>query len=428
MTLVGWRRAAAWLVLLGIVFYGSYGAANAWAASRAGVPSVVFGWEHQLPFWAWTIFPYWSVNALYALSLFVARNRREMDRHAARLLTAQAIAIACFVLWPLRFSFGQPEVAGAPAFLFDALRSFDQPYNQAPSLHVALVVILWDWYQRLLRAWWARLIAHVWALAIALSVLTTWQHHALDVPTGALLGLWCVWLWPLRRPQGWRWSQEPARRRLAAGYAMGALAATWAWSQALAWLPLLWLAAALAAVALSYAGLGARGLGMDAQGRLTWAARWLLAPHRLGAAFNAWAWTRGQPPAQQVQGPVWLGRRPTWAEWQRAGRPQVLTLAAELPLDARIPVRALPQLDLVPATPAQLRRAAWAIERLAAQGSPVWVCCALGASRSAAAVAAWLTYTQGLSAEQAVAAVRAARPSIVLGGAWQSRLEQTWTS
>ena len=63
------RRAAAWLVLLGPFFYLSYGLANHLAASRADVPSLVFDWERHLPFWAWTIFPYWSLNLFYGLSL-----------------------------------------------------------------------------------------------------------------------------------------------------------------------------------------------------------------------------------------------------------------------------------------------------------------------------------------------------------------------
>ncbi len=105
-----WKRAAAWLALLGPLFYASYGFANWWASTRAQVPVLVFEWERSLPFWPWTIFPYWTINAFYALSLFLARDRHVLDRHAARLLTAQAVAVACFILWPLRFSFGQPSV------------------------------------------------------------------------------------------------------------------------------------------------------------------------------------------------------------------------------------------------------------------------------------------------------------------------------
>ena len=65
--------------------------------------------------------------------------------------------------------------------------------------------------------------------------------------------------------------------------------------------------------------------------------------------------------------------------------------------------------------PASLRAAAQAIEAARAHGS-VLVCCALGYSRSAASVVTWLVLSQrAASVSEAMAWVRAARPSIVLG-------------
>ena len=155
--------------------------------------------------------------------------------------------------------------------MFNALRGFDQPFNQAPSLHIALAVILWDWYRRLLPARWARIVLHVWAFAICASVLTTWQHHFIDIPTGALLGLVCVWLWPLERvaslPQGWRLARDAQRWKLAGLYATGAvifLALALTTGGMALWLA--WPAASLVLVALNYAGLGARGFQMGSGG------------------------------------------------------------------------------------------------------------------------------------------------------------------
>jgi hypothetical protein len=313
-----WKRAAAWLVFLGPLFYTTYGLANWWATTRAQVPSMAFEWERQVPFWAWTIFPYWTINVFYALSLFLARSKHTLDRHALRLVSATLIACTCFVVWPLHFSFGQPAVEGAPAFLFNALRGFDQPYNQAPSLHIALVVILWDWYRQFLRAMWARLVLHVWTFAICASVLTTWQHHFIDIPTGALLGIFCVWLWPLERtvsmPRAWQRTRDAQRWKLAGLYATGAalfLAA--ALYGGGIWLWLAWPAVSLALVTLNYIGFGARGFQMNGTGRMSWAARWLFAPYRLGAAVNAWLWTRKLPASVEVVPGLRLGRLPTKA-------------------------------------------------------------------------------------------------------------------
>ena len=60
-----------WLVFLGPFFFASYGLANYLAARRSQVPSIVFDWEHAIPFWAWTIVPYWIIDALYGISLFL---------------------------------------------------------------------------------------------------------------------------------------------------------------------------------------------------------------------------------------------------------------------------------------------------------------------------------------------------------------------
>ncbi len=423
-----WKRAAFWLALLGPLFYLSYGFANWWASTRAAVPSVVFDWERQIPFWAWTIFPYWSINAFYALSLFLGPTRHQVDRHAARLLTVQLLAVACFLAWPLRFSLGQPPVEGAPAFLFILLRGFDQPFNQAPSLHIALAVVLWDWYRQRLAGpglGWARGTLHAWTLAICASVLTTYQHHFLDIPTGALLGLLCVWLWPLERtvslPRAWRTAADPRRRALAAAYAAGAvlcLGAALATGGAGLWLG--WPAVSLALVALCYAGLGARGFRMDGRGRMHWSARWLYGPYRAMAAVNAWLWTRRRPAASEVRPGLWLGRVPTRAEWERAGRPRLVGMCAELQLPRDADARCIPMLDLVVPASGALRRAALAIDAQRRVGQPVRVCCALGVSRSAAAVVAWLAVREGVDAAEAV--VRRARPQVVLGGPWRAAL------
>src|SRR5258708_34620451 len=120
-----WRRSLAWLGFLAPFFFLSCGLANWSAAQRAGVPSVSFAWETGIPFWAWTILPYWSIDGLYALSLFACSTRRELDTHAKRLLTAQLVAVACFVLAPLRFAFDRPAADGLWGLMFGALAGFD---------------------------------------------------------------------------------------------------------------------------------------------------------------------------------------------------------------------------------------------------------------------------------------------------------------
>src|SRR5450432_1476171 len=223
-----WRRALLWLAFLGPFFFLTYGLANWSAAQRAHVPSVVFTWEIDIPFWPWTIFPYWTIDLLYGLSLLVCTTRRELDTHVRRLLTVQVVAIVCFVAVPLRFSFEHPVASGLWGDMFAALAGFDRPFNQLPSLHIALAVILWAVYARKLSGA-ARLAMEAWFALICVSVLTTYQDHFIDLPTGLLLGALCLWAWPFA-DQGngravveqWRWARDPKRRRLAIAYTTGA--------------------------------------------------------------------------------------------------------------------------------------------------------------------------------------------------------------
>ena len=409
-----------WLAFLGPFFFATYGLATWLTARRPEVASVVFGWEHAIPFVPWTIVPYWTIDLLYGLSLFVCADRRELDTHAKRLLTAQVVAIASFLLLPLRFTFERPETGGVFGGLFRLLTAFDQPFNQAPSLHIALLVILWALFARRLHGMW-RSVFHAWFALIGVSVLTTWQHHFIDLPTGALLGFFCLWLWPQEQPAPFvaaRWTRDRRSLALALRYAIGALAAAaLAIVNGGAALWVLWVTVALGLVALNYAWLGPAGFEKR-EGRLSPAAKVLLAPYLAGALVNAWAWTRARSPFDPVADDVWLGRMPSPAELERGGFEGVVDLTCEMAIDPGRRVYAnIPVLDLTLPDRAALGAAVDAIERLRPRGR-VLVCCALGVSRSAVAVAAWLVATgRAPDAETALVRVRAARPQIVLGDA-----------
>ena len=192
---------------------------------------------------------------------------------------------------------------------------------------------------------------------------------------------------------------------------------------------LAWPAVSLALVALNYAGLDARGFQMDAPRAHALGRALALAPYRLGAAVNAWLWTRRLPASVEVAPGLRLGRRPTRAEWEAAGRPRLLSLCAELQLLQVPGARCVPMLDLTVPTALRLQRAVAVIEGQRRGGQAVWVCCALGFSRSAASVVGWLGL-HGAAGTMALAheAVRRARPQIVLRPGWLAALDQLATS
>ena len=411
------RRGVFWLVFLGPFFFLTYGFANRHSAAldaAGAVGSFYFAWEKSVPFWPWTIIPYWTIDLLYGFAFLCCRDKAASTRLGLRLLSVQFICVICFLLWPLRFDFIRPQVEGVSGALFGILAGFDMPYNQAPSLHIALLVVIWRQFANLSAPCAVRAFIHAWAILIGVSVLTTWQHHFIDVPTGLAVGLFCLWLWPEKGPSPLKRS-PPLRPDLAFRYGIGALAAlALALVQGLGtiWIVLGWIAISLAMAAWNYVHAGAAGFQKQ-HGRHSLASRWLFAPCMFGAHINARLWTRKHPAAILVTEGIWLGRLPgtrEFASWAAAGGGNValFDLTAELPAP-RLPDAAvydgLPCLDLVPVQTETLREAVRRIARLRAEGREVWIACALGFSRSAAVAAAWLRHA-GIAANIAEAVAR----------------------
>jgi hypothetical protein len=389
------KRAALWLAFLAPFFYLSYGGANWLASLRADVPNVAFAWEGAIPFIDWTIVPYWSINLFYALCLFINTTPRGVDTLAKRYLTIQLVAVACFIAFPLQAIFVRPQTSGLPGFMFDVLGGFDKPFNQAPSLHIALLVVIWDHLRGRLTGK-ALLLWHVWCFLIGASVLTTWQHHVIDIPTGMLLGLLAAWFIPRDAEwalAGFTATRDPKSRRLGTYYLCGALACLGLAVPIVHFSPaallLLWPAFALAIVAIGYFGAGPRIFQKRADGRASIASRWLLAPYRLGALVNIWLWTRQMPASVVIADGVHLGRFPRRHEADRFAA--VIDVTGELlrPRGTATCWHSFPILDLTAIDKAQAWTAASRVEAVRLQGA-VLVCCALGFQRSASVVAAWL--------------------------------------
>jgi protein-tyrosine phosphatase len=113
----------------------------------------------------------------------------------------------------------------------------------------------------------------------------------------------------------------------------------------------------------------------------------------------------------------------------RGGFSGLCDLTAELPAPRGAwRYAGVPCLDLVPPDAAQLAEAARRIEALRGHG-PVLVCCALGYSRSAAAVAAWLLLTgRAADVDAAVAILRTRRPRVILSPAHRAVLAELATT
>ena len=438
------------LALIGALFYTSYGLSNHYAASLAYVPEVAFAWERGIPFWAWTIVPYWSLNLMYAAAFFLCRNTREQNRYVARLVSAQIVATTCFMLFPLHFGWPKPPTDGLWGVMFDSLVAFDLPYNQSPSLHIALSIIVGAFYWT--RFPKIRLPILLWQSLIALSVLTTYQHHFIDVPTGALLGWLVLWaipqhgVSPFRRPFGtqgrlktseasfceaktntvsftrtseasFREAKTPPATRsreikIAMLYLAGAVLSALPSFFSGAWLWMLWVSVSLLVAAFAYLTGNAAVFQKQADGRLSAAATVLLLPYLAGVRLNMAYWLRGKAKTARVRDDVLIGCVSAISD----DLPAVLDVCAEYPRPHyRGAYRVLPLLDMVAPSENDLMQAASLLEALRRQHGKVLTCCALGYGRSAAVVLTWLLVYGGCrDLAQATAELKQTRPQMVL--------------
>ncbi|WP_154715555.1 phosphatase PAP2/dual specificity phosphatase family protein [Pectobacterium fontis] len=405
-----WKQGLCWLVLLGPLFFLSYGQVNQFTATRNDVGSLVFGWEYAIPFMSWTIVPYWSIDLLYGMSLLICMSKQELTRHGCRLLAASLIACAGFLLFPLKFTFVRPEIQGMFGWLFQQLEQFDLPYNQAPSLHVILTWLLWLRFRQHLGKG-ARRVSGAWFLLIAVSVLTTWQHHFIDVLSGIVVGVIISYAIPIEGH--WRWRRPSSHAlRLAVKYSAGSGLFLLAGLCIPYGVILLWPSAALLMVAAGYAGLGVSVFQKNDQGDLSLSARGFLFPYLAGAWLSKAWFSRRIPRSHIIYAGVALGRFPDKIPDQVA----VLDLTAEFHKGNRKTMRwqAYPLMDLVAPEVQDIRLAVTRLSQLCQSHDTVLVCCALGLSRSATVVAAWLLSERYAgSVQQAVALIKARRPQVV---------------
>nr|WP_314441471.1 phosphatase PAP2/dual specificity phosphatase family protein [uncultured Campylobacter sp.] len=354
------------LVVVAAIFYASYGATNALASARANVPEIYFAWERAVPFWAWSIVPYWSLNLLYALGFFLCRDAGELARYVTQLLVAQMIATLFFIAFPLQMSWEKPAVSGFSGFLFSSLAAFDLPFNQAPSLHIILCVVVGAFYLRKARAVWLKAALIAWFALIGLSVLTTYQHHFIDIPTGLATGCFVLLVRPMDGELlRFAMAREAARYKWAALYLgltflmlFTAILGAKIWGAWMLWLS--WASLSFALVACGYTFLGARVFAKNGQGRHAAAAKALLLPYLCVARLNALFWLRGRRLSDEILPGLYLGSVKTAGKFDA-----VLDCAAEFerPDGAQI-YASVPMLDMITPSADELKRGADELERL----------------------------------------------------------------
>lgn len=395
---IQWLNGFIWLIILAPLFFILYGWANEHTAAipQEKVKEIVFSWEKHIPFWPFTIIPYWSIDILYGLSLFLPMTKFAQRQHGLRLLVTTPIAVCFFYLFPMTFSTLKPECFGIWKFLFDALMGFDKPYNQSPSLHIILLVILWRIYlPHLAQAW--KLFWHFWCLLIGISVLTTFQHHFIDIPAGFLTGVLICYFFPLSKNHIWKKQQIKSKSLSIIYLVAGIICFVSAYFLPLyISLFLIWIGSNLFFVGIGYMGQGAIVFQKNEKGSFSFAANIIFAPYRWLSRFIRSVFFKSYKTPQKITKKLYLG-----AFWMNKKNKYeaVFDVCSEYKAfkNQHQKYISYPLIDLVAPTIEEIVIGVKKLDNLIQTNETTFIHCALGMSRSVVLVFAWLMYSKRIN-------------------------------
>ena len=418
------KERLVWMLYIGIIFFLLYGVANHYAGLTAPHPSLNFDWEDKIPFIPEFIVPYMSSDIMFICAFLLPYTRLELRVLAARVLFMIIVAIVLFSLFPFQFAFEKPASTESFSFLFGVLQA-DLPYNQAPSLHISFAIVLWYSMRNHLSIWWLKIFVAMWIWLIVLSTLFVFQHHILDLPTGAALGFFTLYFINAEKDSILTRSFTTPRSLKMGLYYLIASAVFLILSvniDSFSWLAF-WLFLSLFSVSVIYAfGLNVLLAGKDA--KASWWQWLLFSPYFVGNYLSWQYYKRKLPLMQALKDNVYLGRYPSAKEYsvlEEKGICLVLNLATEQQVQKKgLAQIRLPFLDQTIQSPESLHEGVQYIE--AHKNDGVYVHCTLGLSRSVLLASAWLLFN-GYSLEEAQEEIGKIRPNAVKSPYMQITLE-----
>ncbi|CAA6821559.1 MAG: Ser/Thr and Tyr protein phosphatase (dual specificity) [uncultured Sulfurovum sp.] len=406
------KERLVWMVYLGIMFFLLYGSANHFAYLTAPHPVMVFDWEQHIPFIEASIVPYMASDLMFVLAFLLLYTRLELRILALRVFAIVTVSVICFVLFPLQFSFEKPEIEQF-TFLFTLLEA-DLPFNQAPSLHVSFAIVLYFSMREKIGSSWLKGLLALWFMLIIVSTLLVYQHHFIDVPTGALVGFLAVYFINKKKENRvLKAFMTPRSLKMALYYLVGSIVFVLLAFNISAFF--LYVALSLFLVSVVYA-FGLHGWLMSSALPEYFLKYVIFAPYILANGLSWLYYKRKIPLMTDVKENVYFGRLYDAEEekiLKEKNIKNIINLATEhfLVKVSREPrVYNLAFLDQTIPNPELLHQAVLLIEEHKKEA--VYVHCALGLSRSVLVISAWLLYL-GHSRDEVEEMMKKIRPEYV---------------
>ncbi len=174
-------------LLSSMIFVFLYKIAETYTSTLKNVPSFVMNWEKFIPFVPFLILPYMTSGLLFVIIFFLVKTKEDLILLTKRANFMTIISVIIFFIFPLKFSFAWEEVKNPfYNFLFSLLNSYDNKFNQCPSLHVSYSFLyIFVFYTELKTK--LKYLYCLWAFTIAISVLFVYQHHFIDFIGGLII-------------------------------------------------------------------------------------------------------------------------------------------------------------------------------------------------------------------------------------------------
>jgi membrane-associated phospholipid phosphatase len=420
------------IIALGAFFFLSYGWQNHYTSLLVSVPNFYFPWERDISFIPWMIIPYMSSDIVFIVGFLACRNQNEVKTTAWRVLFLNVLSIIIYMLMPLQFVFHRPSIDSSFLAPLYQLLSFDKPFNQCPSLHISFGLVFWE----VIRARTPRVMTwfvDIWFVLIALSTLTVYQHHVVDLIGGFVCGYLALRIFPNSPTVGEGVGKFRTFSRMEAFFSTIAIVffSGFVGSTGIVSYFSGYCGFVFSSVAVAYRGK-CFGIFNKRNGKFPLSKLVLFFPYLFLAKVN---WLFHQRHISQfiskIDGDFYVGSRPTRSDFGKitlGSDAIIIDLSAEIAEAQpylKMNYHHFPILDLATPSLRQLTEIITRIEEIkgVAQSSDLLIHCALGLSRSVL-VSAALLIRRGHSASQSVSLIRMTRAKIYLPDDYQHLLGQ----